>query len=129
MGDASPCLLVKPTQPPAFGSHNSSLPCSTHGHMPHTPVTPVIESQNIPSWKGPIWIIESNSWLHIGASNKTNFFTSHYSPEPFRAGCGRPLGSVVALSVLFQVEPPNPDIYSRLPQSIPFLHVFIHRNQ
>jgi len=28
----------------------------------------VIESQNIPSWKGPIRITESNSWLHTGPS-------------------------------------------------------------
>lgn len=26
----------------------------------------IIESKNIPSWKGPVRIIKSNSWLHTG---------------------------------------------------------------
>jgi len=30
-----------------------------------------IESQNIPSWKGPIRAIESNSWLHTEPNNRT----------------------------------------------------------
>lgn len=54
----------------------SLLSWQTAGSTAHLPrVCLVIESLIIPSWKGPVRIITSNSWLHVGPAKKAGLHT------------------------------------------------------